>query len=127
METISIFTEGAWSWVKTSSVELFNILAILIIGRFIIGIVARRIRRIGTPDGGIPSTHHGKRTRTLAKLIRATGNTVIGIIALVMLLGVFGIDATAIIAGAGILGFGLGFGMQALVKDFIAGMFIFTE
>jgi small conductance mechanosensitive channel len=38
-----------------------------------------------------------------------------------------GISAGAIVAGAGILGAGLGFGAQSLVKDLISGLFIVFE
>ena len=37
------------------------------------------------------------------------------------------IDVTGILAGAGVLGFAVGFGAQSLVKDIISGFFIIFE
>ncbi|MCL2756343.1 MAG: mechanosensitive ion channel family protein [Firmicutes bacterium] len=43
------------------------------------------------------------------------------------LLGVLGVDAAALIAGAGILGLVIAFGAQSLLSDIIAGLFIVFE
>ena len=39
----------------------------------------------------------------------------------------FGINASALLAGAGLIGLAVGFGAQSLVKDVIAGLFILIE
>jgi small conductance mechanosensitive channel len=44
-----------------------------------------------------------------------------------MVLSEVGVDIAPIIASAGIIGIALGFGAQSLVKDFLAGIFIFIE
>jgi small conductance mechanosensitive channel len=44
-----------------------------------------------------------------------------------MLLRKFGVDATPILAGAGVVGIALGFGAQSLVRDYLAGAFIIIE
>jgi small conductance mechanosensitive channel len=48
-------------------------------------------------------------------------------IAIIMILQVFQIDTTSIIAGAGIITLALGVGAQSLIKDFITGFFIILE
>ncbi|MDV2887601.1 mechanosensitive ion channel, partial [Alkalihalophilus pseudofirmus] len=52
---------------------------------------------------------------------------VVYFIALMMVLSVFGIDAKALIAGAGVVGLAVGFGALSLVKDVISGFFIIFE
>ena len=51
----------------------------------------------------------------------------IAVVAVSAILSELGISMSAIAAGAGILGAGLGFGAQSLVKDLISGLFIVFE
>ena len=44
-----------------------------------------------------------------------------------MVLGQLGIDLGPLLAGAGVVGLAVGFGSQALVRDFLAGLFILVE
>ncbi len=67
------------------------------------------------------------RTQTLATVLTTTAGAVIGLIAVFMLLGEFGVNITPLLAGAGVLGVAIGFGAQSLIKDFISGLFIFLE
>ena len=48
-------------------------------------------------------------------------------IAVLMILGLFGINLAPLIAGAGIIGMALGFGAQDLVTDFLSGVFMLAE
>ncbi|MCG2809802.1 MAG: mechanosensitive ion channel family protein, partial [Candidatus Portnoybacteria bacterium] len=57
----------------------------------------------------------------------ATGNVAIYVIILLMVLSLFGLDITPILAGAGVIGLAIGFGAQSLVKDFVSGLFILIE
>jgi len=68
-----------------------------------------------------------KRAMTLGRIIVATGNVVIYVIILLMVLSLFGLDITPILAGAGVIGLAIGFGAQSLVKDFVSGLFILIE
>jgi small conductance mechanosensitive channel len=51
----------------------------------------------------------------------------IGVISISAILSELGISMSALAAGAGILGAGLGFGAQSLIKDLISGLFIVFE
>lgn len=48
-------------------------------------------------------------------------------VATFLVLDEFGVNLAPLLAGAGVLGIALGFGAQALVRDFLAGIFIITE
>lgn len=65
--------------------------------------------------------------RTLAPVLTGVMHTLIGIIALMMVLSEAGLDVGPMIAGAGILGIAIGFGAQSLVKDFLTGVFFIVE
>jgi small-conductance mechanosensitive channel len=69
-----------------------------------------------------------KRTDTLKSiLISISKYTILFIAAVTILKTVFHIDATTIVAAAGIGGLAIGFGAQNLVRDVITGMFILIE
>lgn len=68
-----------------------------------------------------------KRSQTLGHVIISTGNIIIYVIILLMVLDLFGVDIRPILAGIGVLGLAVGFGAQSLVKDFVSGLFILIE
>lgn len=70
-----------------------------------------------------------KRRKTLTSLVLNIWRVLIVAIAAVSLLGVFfpQIDLTPLFASAGIIGVAIAFGSQALIKDFITGIFIISE
>ena len=69
----------------------------------------------------------GQRARTLGSVLRSLCTAVVGVTAMIMVLGEFGVDLAPILASAGIVGIAVGFGAQNLVKDFLSGMFMLFE
>ena len=65
--------------------------------------------------------------KTVFTIMQSAVYYVFFFIALVMVLRVLGVDFTAILAGAGVVGLALGFGAQKLVRDFLAGFFLIFE
>jgi small-conductance mechanosensitive channel len=68
-----------------------------------------------------------RREATLTRLLDNILTYVIYFIAFIMVLEVFTIDVTALLAGAGVAGLAIGFGAQNLVRDIITGFFIIFE
>ncbi|MDH3730246.1 MAG: mechanosensitive ion channel family protein [Acidimicrobiia bacterium] len=68
-----------------------------------------------------------QRTETLGTVLRSLASAVIYTIAVLIVLGEFDINLGPFIAGAGIVGIALGFGAQAVVRDFLAGIFMLVE
>lgn len=68
-----------------------------------------------------------KRVQTLGHVIISTGNVIIYVIILLMILDLSGMDIRPILAGIGVLGLAVGFGAQSLVKDFVSGLFVLIE
>ena len=86
-----------------------------------VGLVAGRL--IGAKDAeGLP--RYSNRVRTLASIVRNVTVVLIVAIAVVTGLSEVGVDATALLAGAGVVGLAIGFGSQRLVQDLINGLFI---
>ena len=69
----------------------------------------------------------GGRAQTVANLIAGLLKYVAVIAAVVWGLSVLGVNATAVLAGVGIIGLILGFGAQSLIEDIITGAFIIFE
>lgn len=68
-----------------------------------------------------------RKAKTLSTIIMSISKYVIYFIGIIMILDVFGISTTSILATAGVGGLAVGFGAQSLVKDIITGFFILFE
>lgn len=68
-----------------------------------------------------------KRSYTVVKLIESITRYIVIIITFIAILGVWGVNVTAALAGVGILGLVLGLGAQDLIKDLIAGIGIVMD
>lgn len=67
------------------------------------------------------------RVRTLEKLTVNAFSYVLIFVFITIILGIFELDATGLIAGAGIVGLAIGFGAQGLVSDVVTGFFLLLE
>ena len=68
-----------------------------------------------------------RRVQTIGRLVLQVAGSVIAIIAVLMALRLFGIDIGPAVAGLGFAGIAVGFGAQAVVRDWLAGIFIVLE
>ena len=87
-----------------------------------VGRRARRLTRIHER-----AERSRQRARTLGGLFRTTTSGAVYVLAVLLALGEIGFDLGPLIAGAGIVGFAIGFGAQSMVSDIIAGIFILVE
>lgn len=70
---------------------------------------------------------NNKRANTVAALLKKLVKYILYFLGVVIILEMFNINTTSILATAGIGGLAIGFGAQSLVKDIITGFFIFLE
>ncbi len=70
---------------------------------------------------------HNQKGRTLVPLLHSTCQYVLYFGAAVAMLRALKVDTTPILAGAGIVGLGVGLGAQSLVTDVVSGFFILFE
>jgi len=112
---------------KQNATEIVLIIVLFFFGKIILKLIVKRF--VNMVDDGDDShiSQKEKRAETLGHIIIKTGNIVLYAIILLMILGLFGIDITPILAGAGVIGLAIGFGAQSLVKDFVSGIFILVE
>ncbi len=121
--------ETSVSILETVLIRALNIAIIVGVSYFILSISERLIRKI-LSWGGKKYTDRrelARRVNTLVPLLRSILKYVVIFFAAILILRQLGVDATAIIAGAGIVGIAVGFGAQTLVKDVLTGFFLLLE
>lgn len=105
---------------RTGLVLLVAILAIEAAGYLINEAVERLIGRSEDP-------RRAAQLNTFGPLLRGIAQTTIGLIAVLMLLGDFGVKIGPLLAGAGVVGIAVGFGAQTVVRDLLTGVFLLVE
>ncbi|HEY0646108.1 MAG TPA: mechanosensitive ion channel family protein, partial [Nocardioides sp.] len=68
-----------------------------------------------------------QRAATMGSLLKSIVSGIVFTVIALMVISELGYDIAPLIASAGILGVALGFGAQALVKDFLSGIFMIFE
>ncbi|NLJ53942.1 MAG: mechanosensitive ion channel family protein [Intrasporangiaceae bacterium] len=76
---------------------------------------------------GINHARHSQRVSTLGSLLRSVVTFVITLVTLLTIMAILGLPLGPLLASAGVGGIALGFGAQALVKDFLSGVFMIFE
>jgi small conductance mechanosensitive channel len=127
------FADIDWSgWLETIWTTTARVALIIIVVVVVVQILKRLLRPAITATvvasmPGEPRSEVDKRTDTLFSVIYGA-ITVVGVtVALLTILPQFGVNVTALIAGAGVAGLAISIGSQNLVKDIIGGLFIVLE
>jgi moderate conductance mechanosensitive channel len=98
--------------------------------RIAVGAAVRHLieRRADDADAGnLTRVELDRRVTTLGQLLVRIAAAVIVVVATLMVLKAFNVDIGPAIAGLGIAGLAVGFGAQALIKDWLSGIFIVAE
>jgi small conductance mechanosensitive channel len=77
--------------------------------------------------GALPPEELERRINTVGRLLVRIAGSIIVIIAVLMGLRLFGIDIGPAVAGLGVVGIAVGLGAQALIRDWLTGVFIVLE
>ena len=105
------------------------------VARFVMR-ASRSVDRIGerlpgrvslVDTGPMPQARRAQRAETIGAVVRSIISITIWSVALLTVLDVLGVNLAPLIAGAGIVGIALAFGAQALVRDFLTGLFMLLE
>lgn len=112
---------------KLLGVKSIKIIGVLVGARLIINLGQLAVKQFFEKQESNENFMQHRRTETLKKLLLNVITYLIFFIAGVMILQIFNVNTSAILASAGILGLAVGFGAQNLVKDVISGFFILLE
>ncbi|MFZ5651174.1 MAG: mechanosensitive ion channel family protein [Bacillota bacterium] len=113
--------------VKNMGLILLKAVGVIVAARLIAGVARLAITQVFARreiKDGIINT---KRAQTLESLLKNMVTYIVFFLAGIMVLQIFNVNTSAILASAGILGLAVGFGSQNLVKDIISGFFILFE
>lgn len=75
----------------------------------------------------LANARRAQRSRTIGSVLRSVASIVVGAITILLTLDKLAVNIAPLLASAGIVGVAIGFGAQALVKDFISGIFLILE
>lgn len=89
--------------------------------------LSQRAATVLSKAGSFTTDRQVHRARTLGSMLISLLDTVIGLVAIFMILQVLGLNIMPALASAGIGGIALGFGAQSLIKDIISGVFLMLE
>ena len=74
-----------------------------------------------------PKVEREKRAQTLARFTTTISAICLGTLATFLVLQQLGVNITAPLVGLGVVGVAVGFGAQYMIRDFIAGFFVYLE
>ncbi|MET3505211.1 mechanosensitive ion channel family protein [Halalkalibacter oceani] len=122
-------------WLNNWTEGAFLLGIAMIIGQVILAIIAFFIARsIGTRliRGTFSKMERQKnmsagRVQTLQKLSVNAFSYVLIFVFITIVISIFGLNPTGLIAGAGVVGLAIGFGAQGLVSDVVTGFFLLLE
>ncbi|WP_100404640.1 mechanosensitive ion channel family protein [Bacillus solitudinis] len=115
--------------------EAFFTGIIIILGQVLLAVIAFLIARLigkRVISGTFQKMERQKniasgRVKTLEKLAVNAFSYVLIFVFITIIINIFGLDATGLIAGAGVAGLAIGFGAQGLVSDVVTGFFLLLE
>lgn len=97
----------------------------IIIGILIYILIAKTINKLSKYN--INNKGIDKRKTTIINLIRNIIQYIIAIIVIIMILNLYGVNTTSIIASLGVASLVIGLAFQDIIKDFLAGIFIIFD
>lgn len=118
------FVTEAATWLSGAGLVLILIaVATFFIARFVSATVRYLLALVGHRRGG----RIGLRAETLAGTAAAMSALIVFFLGVVAVLVYLRFDPVPLLAGAGVVGIALGFGVQTLIRDFFTGFFILLE
>lgn len=107
-------------WVQRGIWAAVVILFSILMYRIIAGILTRKEKRT-------PKIMSSKKNKTIIRMLKSVVAGTLGIITVLMVLQIYGVDVTSMLAGVGIVGIVVGFALQDSLKDIIRGFVIVSD
>lgn len=128
MDSVFSWLNKQAAWDEVFFIILFTVI-IYFVGSTIITFIIKRAVRTGGLARKLHKKDIEKRQKTLVSLFATIWRVIIITLGAFMVLRLFfdTLSLAPLFASAGIVGVALGFGSQALVKDFLSGLFIIAE
>jgi small conductance mechanosensitive channel len=115
-------------WSQVSGIKVLSILLVAwLFNQFGLMAIKKIIHSVMKPDKYASQREEKLRENTIVGLVSTVLHLLVWVLAILIVLTELNVNIGPLIAGAGVIGFAIGFGAQSLVKDFIAGIFIVLE
>lgn len=102
-------------WAAQYGTKIIGAIAILIIGRLLIGVIVRIVRRL---------MQRAKSEETLTKFVTSLTKIVLMVFIVLAALGTLGVETTSFVAIIGAAGLAIGFALQGSLANFAAGVML---
>jgi len=109
------YTNLIGEWAVLYGTRIIGAIAILVIGRIVVGILTGIIRRLMTKS---------KADETLTKFVVSLAKIALMTFVFIAALGALGVETTSIIAVVGAAGLAIGFALQGSLANFAAGVML---
>ena len=109
------YTNLIGEWAVLYGTRVIGAIAILVIGRIVVGILTGIIRRLMTKS---------KADETLTKFVTSLAKIALMTFVFIAALGALGVETTSIIAVVGAAGLAIGFALQGSLANFAAGVML---
>lgn len=116
------FFSNAVESLESSLVKLISTVIVLFITILVLKVLKMTVNNVGNKKG-----IQYRRKKTLAKLALSIIRYLGWIIAIIIILAIWGVNVGPALAGLGILGLVIGLGAQKFINDLISGLFIIFE
>lgn len=126
IETAGAAAENIFSKLPLLTTKLLMAAVAIIIGIIFLRVGRSMISSLIKPNSQ-RSSRNPQQIETLRSLITSVFNYIMYFIILTVVLSIFGVNVTSILAVAGVGGVAIAFGAQTLVQDVISGLFIWGE
>ena len=114
-------------WAIAGGLHVLFIVALAAVLARIVSITTKRFQQYVIDTESRASAEQLKRAATVGNLVQNVARVFIFAAAVVMILDELNIDTKPLLAATGIVGLGIGFGAQTLVKDVISGFFLIVD
>ncbi|MEA4999812.1 MAG: mechanosensitive ion channel family protein [Candidatus Limiplasma sp.] len=128
-DTLETASQAAGQFLTNLPIWLSKLMlaaVVVLVGALLVRLGRKLINRLVQGKKGSQAKSPGQR-ETLRSLVISVFNYTMYFILVTVVLGIFGVNVTSMIAVAGVGGIAIGFGAQTLVKDVISGIFLWME
>src|SRR5882672_158124 len=125
--TLAEWRTGGLDYAMDTAIDVGGVLIAILLVWLFVRFISKRIEQWG--DDGQEHLHsvREQRARTAAQLVRNLSGLVLTIVGVLMVLNQLGFNMSPLLASAGVVGLGISFGSQSLVRDFVTGFFLQLE
>lgn len=127
-EKLISWSELIIPWLLSHGIRVVLIIVLAYVFKIIVTrLIIRTVRIAVKPDSFQSEDAEKKREDTLISVFTMTTQSLIALIAGMMVLEELGVEIGPMLAAAGVVGLAFGFGGQYLIRDVITGLFIIME